>query len=65
FGTRRQRQMCIRDRPRPTAPPPTRAVTPPSSEDLRAATSDPMVREALDLFDGTLVHVERLKGPGA
>ena len=51
--------------PRPTAPPPTRAVTPPSSEDLRAATSDPMVREALDLFDGTLVHVERLKGPGA
>lgn len=51
--------------PGPTAPPPTRAVTPPSSEDLRAATSDPMVREALDLFDGTLVHVERLKGPGA
>ncbi|HPD29895.1 MAG TPA: DNA polymerase III subunit gamma/tau [Phycisphaerae bacterium] len=49
--------------PKPAAPPP-RVVSPPSSEDVRAATSDPMVREAMDLFDGTLVHVERLKGPG-
>ncbi len=50
--------------PRPAAPPP-RPVSAPSSEDLRAATNDAMVRQALDLFDGTLVNVERLKGPGA
>ncbi len=51
--------------PRPVAPLPMRSVSPPNSEDLKAATSDPMVREAMDLFDGTLVNVERLKGPDA
>ena len=33
--------------------------TPPSPEDLKAATSQPMVREAITLFQGTLVNVER------
>jgi DNA polymerase III subunit gamma/tau len=31
----------------------------PTPEDLRAATSEPLVREAMDLFQGTLVNVER------
>jgi DNA polymerase-3 subunit gamma/tau len=32
---------------------------PPSPEDLKAATSEPLVREAMSLFQGTLVNVER------
>jgi len=31
----------------------------PSPDDLREAASEPLVREALDLFQGTLVNVER------
>ncbi len=34
---------------------------PPSGEDLKAATSEPMVREALDLFNGSLINVERTR----
>lgn len=40
---------------RPTAPP----NTAPSQDDMKAATSEPMVREAMELFDGSLVNVER------
>jgi hypothetical protein len=32
---------------------------PPTSEELRAATGEPMVRRAMELFDGSLVNVER------
>lgn len=35
------------------------APKPPTQEDLRAATSEPLVREAMDLFQGTLVNVEK------
>jgi DNA polymerase-3 subunit gamma/tau len=31
----------------------------PSPDDLREATSEPLVRQAMDLFQGTLVNVER------
>ncbi len=53
--------------PRPPTPPPPmmRSGPPASSEDLKAAASDPMVRQALDLFDGTLVNVEKVRGPDA
>jgi DNA polymerase III subunit gamma/tau len=51
---------------RPPPPPPAmRAGTPPTSEDLRAATADPVVRQALELFDGSLVNVERMRKPGS
>jgi len=36
---------------------------PPTPEDLRAATSEPLVREAMDLFQATLVNVERQEQP--
>jgi hypothetical protein len=42
-----------------------RAGSPPSSEDLRAAAADPVVRQALELFDGSLVNVERMGNPGS
>ena len=35
---------------------------PPRSEDIQAATAEPMVRQALDLFEGSLVNVERTSG---
>ncbi len=35
----------------------------PSAADLKAAASEPVVREALDLFEGTLVNVERPAPP--
>jgi len=38
-----------------------------STEELRAAMAEPLVRQAIDLFDGTLVNVERPRragGPG-
>lgn len=44
-------------RPRPKAAP----SQAPSSEDVKEATADPVVREALDLFDGSLVNVQRKK----
>jgi DNA polymerase III subunit gamma/tau len=50
--------------PKPAPPPMLRSGTPASSEDLRAAASDPLIRQALELFDGTLVNVEKLRGPG-
>jgi hypothetical protein len=31
---------------------------------MKAATSDPVVRQALDLFDGSLVNVERMRREG-
>jgi hypothetical protein len=31
------------------------------SEDMKAAAADPMVQRALELFDGSMVHVERTK----
>jgi hypothetical protein len=30
---------------------------------VKLATSEPLVREAMDLFDGSLVNVERVKKP--
>jgi len=30
-------------------------------EDVRQASADPLVREAMDLFNGSLVNVERLE----
>jgi len=42
------------------AVPTAQGASPPRSEDVRAATAEPMVRRALELFDGSLVHVERL-----
>ncbi|HOA73738.1 MAG TPA: DNA polymerase III subunit gamma/tau [Phycisphaerae bacterium] len=43
---------------------PARSVPkPPTPEDLRAATSEPLVREAMDLFQATLVNVERQEQP--
>lgn len=39
---------------------PARSVPkPPSPDELREATSEPLVREAMDLFQATLVNVER------
>ncbi len=52
--------------PRPTpaasapAPAARRGTKPASQEDLRYARSEPVVREALDLFGGTLINVERV-----
>ncbi len=46
---------------RPVRPAPAAANKPPSQEDLRAATAEPLVREALEMFDGSLVNVERIR----
>jgi len=46
--------------PSPAAPPPP-APKKASSEDLKAAVADPMIKKAMDLFDGTLVNVERMR----
>ncbi len=46
----------------PLAPPPARKGRPASSEDVKQAKAEPMVREAIDLFGGTLVNVERVNG---
>ncbi len=44
----------------PPKPTPARSAPPaPSPDDLREATSEPLVRQAMDLFQGTLVNVER------
>jgi hypothetical protein len=43
----------------------TRPASPPaavSTVEVSAARSDPLVREALSLFDGTLVNVQRVAG---
>jgi DNA polymerase-3 subunit gamma/tau len=42
------------------APPPPVASGAPSAEELKLATSEPIVRKALELFDGSLVNVERI-----
>ena len=47
-------------RPRSPSPPPSPANKP-KSEDVAAARSDPVVRKAMDLFDGSLVNVERVQ----
>jgi len=59
-----------RDRPGsppgpPPGPPPVGVSPPPSSEDLRAATAEPMVRQALELFEGSLVDVKRIRQEGS
>ncbi|MGB4260052.1 MAG: hypothetical protein WBL15_20315, partial [Phycisphaerae bacterium] len=40
---------------------PAAPTAPASADDLRAAASDPAVRQALELFDGSLVNVERVR----
>ena len=45
--------------PEQSVPPPVASGSP-SAEDLKLATSEPMVRKAMDLFDGSLVNVERI-----
>ncbi|GMU19916.1 MAG: hypothetical protein AMXMBFR13_00200 [Phycisphaerae bacterium] len=50
-----------RPQPAPAVPAPAPASRPATSEDLKAATSDPAVREAMELFGGSLVNVERLR----
>ncbi|NLU19172.1 MAG: DNA polymerase III subunit gamma/tau [Phycisphaerae bacterium] len=40
---------------------PAAPTAPASAYDLRAAASDPAVRQALELFDGSLVNVERVR----
>jgi len=45
----------------PPAPATRGAATAPSSEDVRAAIAEPMVRQALELFEGSLVNVERIR----
>ncbi|MBI4580686.1 MAG: DNA polymerase III subunit gamma/tau [Planctomycetes bacterium] len=47
---------------RPAARKSRSTPSPPTPEDLRAATSEPLVREAMNLFQGTLVNVERESG---
>ncbi|GMV97766.1 MAG: hypothetical protein AMXMBFR83_21210 [Phycisphaerae bacterium] len=44
---------------RPAAPLPV-TTTPASGEDLKAASTDPAVRQAMELFGGSLVNVERV-----
>jgi DNA polymerase-3 subunit gamma/tau len=52
--------------PTPTPPPPpSRKGRPASTEDVRQAKAEPLVREAIDLFGGTLVNVERVGGAPA
>jgi DNA polymerase-3 subunit gamma/tau len=48
--------------PGPATPPPGRG-RPANSEDVKQVRAEPIVREAIDLFGGTLVNVER-KGGG-
>jgi len=43
------------------AAPPAPPVTPATTDDLRAAASDPAVRQTLELFGGSLVNVERVR----
>ncbi len=49
-------------KPAPAGAPPPPAA--PQPAELREAASEPMVREAIELFDGSLVNVERLP-PGS
>ena len=52
-------------RPDSTPPPPvpvSRPTRAASSEEVKQAKAEPLVREALDLFGGTLVNVERVGG---
>jgi DNA polymerase III gamma/tau subunit len=44
-------------KPAPAAPPPSN----PSTDELRAAATDPTVRAAMDLFGGSLVNVEQVR----
>jgi DNA polymerase III subunit gamma/tau len=39
---------------------PTQPVAAPKGDDMREAANDPLVRAAMDLFNGSLVNVERL-----
>jgi hypothetical protein len=39
---------------------PARAVTPASGDKLKEAASEPIVRAALEIFDGSLVNVEKV-----
>ena len=49
------------ERPRPHAPtPPPTPTRRANSDDMRAAMSEPLVKKAMDLFDGSLVNVEKL-----
>ncbi len=51
--------------PRATAPassPPVRKGRPASTDDVKQAKAEPLVREAIDLFGGTMVNVERVGG---
>ena len=49
--------------PAPDAPPiPTRRV---NSQEMKQAVSDALVRKVLDLFEGSLVNVERIDAPPA
>jgi DNA polymerase-3 subunit gamma/tau len=69
-GRRTSSEANASEQPRPQTPPAQQTSRPAggrrprpttaSSADLKAAASDPMVREALELFDGTLVNVERV-----
>ncbi|HSW44207.1 MAG TPA: DNA polymerase III subunit gamma/tau [Phycisphaerae bacterium] len=44
----------------PASTPPARRGRPASSEDVKQARGEPIVRQAIDLFGGRLVNVERL-----
>ena len=47
--------------PRPQTPaPPSAPTRRANSDDMRAAMSEPLVKKAMDLFDGALVNVEKL-----
>ena len=53
--------------PRPSSPAPGRAesapavASPPTGDTLKEAASQPLVRAALEIFDGSLVNVEKVK----
>jgi len=55
----RERESVTPAVPEQALPPPVNSGSP-SAEEMKLATSEPMVRKAMELFDGSLVNVERI-----
>jgi len=58
-GVGRERESVTPAVPEQALPPPVNSGSP-SAEEMKLATSEPMVRKAMELFDGSLVNVERI-----
>jgi len=48
-----------------SAPGELRSTSRPRSEDIRAAMNEPLIRQAMEMFDGSLVNVQRVQPPAA